>query len=70
MFITNDTILKDVVEFYPEYYEVFTRFNIRCLSCYGMLNSTLQECADFYNIDVEELKKELKQLEIPLVDKS
>jgi hybrid cluster-associated redox disulfide protein len=62
--------MKDIVEFYPEAYEILARFGIKCLACDGMLNNTLEECADFHKLDLEKLIKELKQLELPKTDKS
>lgn len=70
MVITKDTLLKDIVEFYPEAYEILARFGIKCLACDGMISNTLEECAAFHKLDLEKLIKELKQLELPKIDKS
>lgn len=70
MVITRNTLMKDIVEFYPEAYEILARFGIKCLACDGMIDNTVEECAAFHKIDPEKLVKELKQLEIPRVDKS
>lgn len=70
MVITKNTLMKDIVEFYPEAYEILARFGIKCLACDGMLNNTLEECAAFHKLDLEKLIKELKQLELPKIDKS
>ncbi|MCR4430397.1 MAG: DUF1858 domain-containing protein [Tepidanaerobacteraceae bacterium] len=70
MFISKNTLMKDIVEFYPEAYEMLARFGIKCLACDGMLNNTLEECAAFHKLDAEVLVKELKQLELPRIDKS
>jgi len=70
MIIAKDTLMKDVVEFYPEAYEILARFGIKCLACDGMLNNTLEQCAAFHKLDPEKLMEELKQLELPKTDKS
>lgn len=70
MEITRDSLMKDIVEFRPEAYEILMRFKIKCLACDGMLNNTLKECAKHHDLDLDMLLKELKQLEIPRVDKS
>jgi hybrid cluster-associated redox disulfide protein len=70
MEITGDSLMKDIVEFRPEAYEILARFGIKCLACDGILNNTLSECAKHHNLDFDTLLKELKQLEIPRVDKS
>ena len=70
MEITGDSLMKEIVEFRPEAYEILARFGIKCLACDGMLTNTLKECAKHHNLDFDLLLKELKQLEIPRVDKS
>ncbi|MDI3480628.1 MAG: hypothetical protein PWQ97_283 [Tepidanaerobacteraceae bacterium] len=70
MIISKNTMIKDIVEFYPEAYEILARFGVKCLACNGMLNNTLEECAAFHKLNVDELMKELKQLELPTVDKA
>jgi len=68
--ITRNSLMGDIVMFNPDAYEILARFEIRCLSCDGMLNNTLEECAKHHNLDPDTLLKALKQLEIPRVDKS
>ncbi len=70
MIVAEDTLMKDIVELYPESYEILARFGVNCLACDGIINKTIKECAMFHRIEPEILIKELKQLEIPRVDKS
>ncbi|HHX23373.1 MAG: hypothetical protein ACOX2A_01520 [Tepidanaerobacteraceae bacterium] len=70
MKITNDILMKDLVVFHPEAYNILIQLGIKCLACDGMLNSTLQECAKHYDLDIDMVINELKKLEVPHVDKS
>lgn len=44
MIVTEDMLMKDIVELYPESY---AGFGINCLACDGIIiNKTIKKCAD------------------------
>lgn len=57
--IDKNMIIDDILYKYPDLENVFRDFGIRCFGWGGALYMSVEQAAQRYGIDVEELTKEL-----------
>lgn len=65
MKITKDTTLAEILKF-PEMGKILAKYNLPCLSCpmakFEVENLKIGEVGKMYNIDVENLLKDLNRI--------
>lgn len=66
--ITKDTLIKEIVEEYPETIEVLTNYGMHCLSCAAQTNESLELACMMHDLDpaqvVDILNESVNQNEI------
>jgi len=61
MKITKDMMIGEVVEKYPDTFEVFMRHGLRCMGCMMAMMETVEQGAKSHGIELEKLLKELNK---------
>lgn len=57
--ITKETTIEEILEKYPDTVETFMNFGIPCLVCGEPLWGTVEEGAEKYEVDLDELLTKL-----------
>jgi hybrid cluster-associated redox disulfide protein len=60
--ITRETTIEEILEEYPDTVETFMDFGIPCLVCGEPLWGTVEEAAEKYEVDLDELLRELNNI--------
>jgi hybrid cluster-associated redox disulfide protein len=60
--ITENMIIKDVIEKYPETFPVFAKYNIGCVGCAAASFESLKDIALVHGTDVKALVKDLNSV--------
>lgn len=60
--LDRKTTITDIVETYPETFEVFMSHGMHCIGCMAAEFETVEEGANAHGIDVEELMKDLNDV--------
>lgn len=55
MEITNDTLIGDILNEYPEAMDIFEQFGLSCAACSSSQRDTLQNACDMHDVDPEVL---------------
>ncbi len=50
--ITKDTLIREIVEEYPETVDVLTNYGMHCLSCAAQTNESLELACMMHDLDV------------------
>jgi hybrid cluster-associated redox disulfide protein len=59
--ISKETLIEDLVREYPETIKVFTKHKMPCIICGEPLWGSVEENAIRYNVNLEELLKDLEE---------
>ncbi|MBN1140636.1 MAG: DUF1858 domain-containing protein [Deltaproteobacteria bacterium] len=57
--IHKDLTLEEIARQYPAALEVLKRFGLDCLDCQLAAIGSLEHCAEFHELDIEQLLREL-----------
>jgi len=57
--ITKDMSIGEVIDKFPETFEVFQKYNISCMGCPFAMMETLEQGAKAHGIDVKKIIKDL-----------
>lgn len=57
--IHKEMTLDEIVRHYPQTLEVFRRFGLDCLDCQLASLGSVEHCAEFHDLDIENLIREL-----------
>jgi len=60
--ITDDMILKDVIDKYPETMIVFAKYNIGCAGCFAASFERVKDIAGIHGTDIEALLRDLNEI--------
>lgn len=61
--ITKGMTLEEIARHHPRSLEIFKRFGLDCLDCQLAALGSLEHCAQFHNLDIEQLIQELNAAE-------
>lgn len=59
--VTKNTLISDVIDKYPETFEIFTDHNIGCIGCMSAKFETLEEGIGMHGIDVDKFVELLNE---------
>lgn len=60
MEITRETVIGDIVDFYPETAEVFMDCGMHCIDCPVSRMESIEEACEVHGVDPDELIENLK----------
>ena len=60
--IKKTMTLGEILRKYPETYEVFQKYGLRCIGCIMISFETLEQAAKAHGIDLKKLLKELNEV--------
>ena len=60
--ITKDTTIEEILEKFPDTVNTFMDYGIPCLVCGEPLWGTVEEAAEKYNVNLEELLDKLNEV--------
>jgi hybrid cluster-associated redox disulfide protein len=57
--IRKEMTLEEIARHYPQTIEVFKRFGLDCFDCQLASLGSLEHCAEFHDLDADQLVREL-----------
>jgi len=57
--ITKDMVILDIVQNYPDTFDVFQKYGFHCIGCPSAQFENLEQGANVHGIDVKQLVKDL-----------
>ncbi len=59
--ITKNTLIKEIVEEYPETLDVLTNYGMHCLACAAQTNESLEMACKMHDLDVNRVVDTLNE---------
>lgn len=60
--IHKEMTIFEILQLYPDAYEVLESFGMACGECLGQMNESLEKGAKRHNVDLEKILKKLNEL--------
>jgi hybrid cluster-associated redox disulfide protein len=60
--INKDMTILEILQLYPEAYEVLEGFGMKCSECMAVGEESLEKSARRHNVNLSDLQKELNKL--------